>query len=575
MGISGGNGLIPYSAASIRSLNEITMSSKLFTSLTPEQREILKEHAEKHQISSPIEDWDDDKIRERLSRELRIPWIEVNQRHVDRALFLKMKNQCRQYNFLPAYQGGVGLHVFMPDGFQGASIRAIRNLFHREIHPIGTSLRSLERVMSFLEQWADGLPPSEGQTHKKKARELLSWNFNGEDPRQFVERVLIESYMMNASDVFFEQYPDRLEIRFKISGEVVVMPPVLPEYSMEVISQTKAFGGLSKRESHGYRSSSAELVMPDGNKVGFRVEAQKSLDGETITLRLLDKQFLMRLVGIPPFPEPFWKQFQTLLNQKDGLILVCGPTGSGKTTTLWRCLLSLNASEKKIVTIEDPVEYRIDRFVQLPVTGKTMSTDEHLESFSKAVRSCMRAAPDVILIGEIRDEETASAALEASLTGHLILSTIHTPDSIGAIPRLLDKNQSALNISQTMTAVVSQRLVPRLCERCKIPSVPTDDQCKHFRFHGLEVPSEIYSRNGCPHCNEGWSGRVPVFEFLFLDPELRTMINDHFDAMAFREVWMKKGGETLGKNALRKVAEGLCAYESAAPLDPYTAFAIH
>jgi type II secretory ATPase GspE/PulE/Tfp pilus assembly ATPase PilB-like protein len=349
----------------------------------------------------------------------------------------------------------------------------------------------------------------------------------------------------------------------------VVMPPIDSEYRGRVLSDAKAFAGMSTRESRGFRDGSCEITMPDGNTINIRAVAQKSLAGETMTLRLLDKKVVENLARILPFPPAENAVMQELLARDQGMIIVCGPTGSGKTTTLWRCLLSMDASEKKIVTIEDPVEYRFDRFIQLPVRGRESSgTEEHPETFPAAVRSCLRAAPDVILVGEIRDEETAATAVEAALTGHLILTTLHTPDALGVIPRLLDKNVSPFNLRQVLLAVVAQRLAPRLCPACRIAFPPGPAQTAHYRFHGLESPERLYRRGGCLLCcGTGVAGRVPVFELFVPDVELRAAITTDIKENELRRRWIEGGGRTLGRHALELAAEGLIPYQEAASLE--------
>jgi type II secretory ATPase GspE/PulE/Tfp pilus assembly ATPase PilB-like protein len=362
-----------------------------------------------------------------------------------------------------------------------------------------------------------------------------------------------------------------MDIRFRGSDGCVVMPPISQKHAGRVLQDAKAFSGLSTRESRGYRGGSAEMTMPDGNVINLRVEAQRAFSGEAITLRLLDKRVVTSLSRTLPFPPAYAGVMRDILNQKSGIVIVCGPTGSGKTTTLWRCLLSLDSSEMRIMTIEDPVEYRFDRVVQLPVRGKEESDiqeSEHPETFISALRSCLRANPDVVLVGEMRDSETAATAVQASLTGHLILSTLHTPDSTGAIPRLMNMGVDALNIRQTLSAVVYQRLAPRLCPKCRIAEKPTPEQLAHYEFYGLPAPDFLFRRCGCPDCrNLGFDGKEAVFEILIITPELRRHIKADFDDGAFRALWIDQGGRTLAATALELAAKGILSYKLVKELD--------
>ncbi len=539
--------------------------------LTAQQKELLLSDTTLcSKFGLQIDQWDEDVLRTQISHKLDLPWVDAEPTLVDHAAYAENPEACREHEFLVTHRGSISMHVFMVEPFHAPAIRRLRNLFHREIHPIGTSRRALERTMAWLES---RVPPASKSIHRKAEvnEELLTWNYRPEEGIKFMSRLLEEAYLRNSSDVFLESYPDRLDVRFKIGGRCVVMPPIHIQHAVRVMQDAKAFASMSTRETRGYRDGSAELRMADGNILNFRAVAQRAIFGETMTFRLLDKQVVTGLSATLPFPPKFQGPMRQLLGLKQGIIIVCGPTGSGKTTTLWRCLLSLDSSEKKIVTIEDPVEYRFDRFVQLPVKGRVEGSGEDFpETFEAALRSCLRAAPDVILVGEMRDKETAQVAIEAALTGHLILSTVHTPDAIGAFPRLFDKEVSALNIRQTVLAVVSQRLAPRLCPECRIPEDITDAHKAHYAYYDIPVPKKVFRSGGCPRCKTtGFIGRTTVFEILIVTPELRAMIRDDLDEVAMRKLWLSQHGQSLGMHALHLAADGEIAYSEARSLDAY------
>lgn len=517
--------------------------------------------------------WPEDFIRREICRQKRYPWIEVKGDMVDYNLFREMGDMCRNFGFLPAYRGRIALHVFMTEPFLSPRIRALRNAYHVEIHPIGTSELSFDRTLSWLEAAASAEPATESKT-KPPAPEVISWNYHPSEKVEFIERMLKIAYLYGASDVFLDTYPDKLDIRFLVGGSCIVMPPIDGRYAANVISDCKAWNMMAQREQRGYRDGSSELIMPDGVLVNFRTVAQRSLDGESITLRLLVKSNITKKGKSLPFEPAEADIVRKLITLKEGMILMCGPTGSGKTTTLWAMLMNLDPSAMKIMTIEDPVEYRVPGFIQLPVKGAQSGVGgENLpETFPKAVRSCMRAKPNVILVGEMRDAETCAAAVEAALTGHLVFSSVHAPNSTAALARLTEKGVSNLSLQQTVKAIIAQRLVPKLCECHKAVPI-TDEQRKHFSFHSRNdpIPEKLYIENGCPKCGgTGRSGMVPVYELFVPSGEIlqKMGVKGDMNLDDIRRFWVSSGGVTMVRYALRQAAKGVINYEEARSIDP-------
>jgi type II secretory ATPase GspE/PulE/Tfp pilus assembly ATPase PilB-like protein len=294
-------------------------------------------------------------------------------------------------------------------------------------------------------------------------------------------------------------------------------------------------------------------VTSQGNKIiDFRVSTLPTIHGEKIVLRLLDRS--APLIGLEKlgFTEDVLEKFDWLIQRPYGMILVTGPTGSGKTTTLYSALAKISTPEKNIITVEDPVEYQFPRINQVQVNTKVGLT------FANGLRSILRQDPDIIMIGEIRDRETAEIAVQAALTGHLVLSTIHTNDSAGAIARLMDMGIEPFLISSSVIGILAQRLARRICSRCKIPKQPTEEEIKVLKLGENDI---IYEGKGCEACRHtGYRGRIGIFELLMVDDEIRSMIVDKVPANVIRETAVKKGMRTLWEDAKLKVRNGITTY---------------
>lgn len=514
--------------------------------------------------------WDEDVLREHLCGTLEIPWVEATMDMVSVALFQQDPEGYTKFRALPTYQGDISLHLLIADPFDAAVIRALRNRFQREIHLIGASQLSIDRTTSWVQREAP-MEQSYVVDDVTVRPEITSWNYkNGDSPRALVERIVEEAYVRRASDIFFEPFGERLRIRFKISGVCQTMPPLSGQFRGEIINAAKTFTGLTAGETRGYRDGEGDQIMSDGRQIRIRSVAQRTKNGERVTYRLLPKGVIMSLGTDLPFGPEGNRIVHSLINKKQGLIVICGPTGSGKTTTLWRMLSNLDSAAKNILTVEQPIEFEQEGINQLPVSRDDgTSATPPPETFAKATHSLLRSAPDVVLIGETRDPETAKVAIEATLTGHLIFTTTHTPRASGVISRFRGLGVSAQDLRETLLAIISQRLVRKLCPACRV-ATPTDKtHQRHFSHHGLPTPEYVYSEGGCPQCGgAGYRGATPVFELMEISEVLRKEINEEYSEHAMNEVWRKHGGRSLAVHALSLAAEGLISYELAHSLDP-------
>jgi general secretion pathway protein E len=312
----------------------------------------------------------------------------------------------------------------------------------------------------------------------------------------------------------------------------------------------------------------AEKRLPQDGRIGLKI-AGKDVDirvstvptqfGERIVMRLLDKSGAVLDIDQLGIDERNLSLMKKLLQKPNGIVLVTGPTGSGKTTTLYACLTNINKPDLNILTVEDPIEYQLDGVGQMQINSKIDFT------FASGLRAILRQDPDVVMVGEIRDGETAEIAIQASLTGHLVLSTLHTNDSAGAVTRLVDMGVEPFLVSSSLLAVVAQRLVRRLCKHCKTPGEITDEELRELGLDPAKVPSRQIFKPGtsqCQHCQgSGYAGRLGIHEILVIDDEVRGQIIGRLDSNTIKTSAMKRGFATLRVDGGRKVLQGVTSVE--------------
>ena len=294
-----------------------------------------------------------------------------------------------------------------------------------------------------------------------------------------------------------------------------------------------------------------------GRQIDFRVSTLPTRFGESVVLRVLDRGAIKLDLETLGIPKDVYESMSTIIEQPNGIFVVTGPTGSGKTTTLYACLRRINSIEVKLLTAEDPVEYDIEGIMQVPINEGLGMT------FSKALRAFLRQDPDIIMIGEMRDLETAQISIQASLTGHFVLTTLHTNDACGAVTRLVDMGVEPFLISSSLMGVVAQRLVRTICKNCRSPYEPTESQLAMLNLsaHDLGEKSFFYGR-GCENCNDtGYRGRKGIYELLRMNDEVRTLINTRASGMVIKQVAMEKGMRTIRQDGLQSIYDGQTTIE--------------
>jgi len=370
---------------------------------------------------------------------------------------------------------------------------------------------------------------------------------------RMVSNLLVEAQNNRASDIHIEPMEKRLRVRFRIDGNLQEVQSPPKKLQAAIISRLKIMTGtMSIAEKRVPQDGRIQMKM--GEKVvDLRVNSIPTVHGESIVMRVLDKSSLM--LGLPElgFLSDDQALFERLVQLPDGIILVTGPTGSGKTTTLYACLNYMNKADRKIITVEEPVEYQMTGINQVQVNSEIGMT------FPAALRAMLRQAPNIVMLGEIRDEETASIAINASLTGHLVLSTLHTNDAPGAIARLVDIGVQPFLVSSAVRAVMAQRLVRKLCGNCKQPGELSEYEMQSLSLDAAQVARATPMKAvGCDKCKgKGYRGRMGIFEIFVADDEIRQMINRSATTIQLRHRCRELGMRTLREDGIRKVLAGM------------------
>ena len=373
---------------------------------------------------------------------------------------------------------------------------------------------------------------------------------------RFVNQVLRDAIELRASDIHLEPFEDEFRIRYRIDGvlQEVPVPAQLKRFQPAIVSRVKILSHLNIAEKRLPQDGRIKIRIEDA-EVDIRVSVIPMLHGEAVVMRLLRQNATLRGMGLLDMAQRELDCFRRVLQLPHGIILVTGPTGSGKTSTLYTALNEINDALRKIITIEDPVEYQLRGVNQIQVSEKAGLT------FARGLRSILRHDPDVILIGEIRDQETAQIAVQASLTGHLVFSTLHTNDAPGALTRLVDMGVEPYLVASSLEAVLAQRLVRVLCLHCKREDHSPAAQAFKSRV-GIPADTTIYQSVGCRECrNTGFHGRHAIFEWMDSDDEIRRLILKNSSSDQIRDAARRAGMRTLAEDGWRLVQGGITTVE--------------
>ncbi|MCP4668408.1 MAG: type II secretion system ATPase GspE [Deltaproteobacteria bacterium] len=369
---------------------------------------------------------------------------------------------------------------------------------------------------------------------------------------RLVNIILTQALRREASDIHIEPYESEIKVRFRIDGILYKAFSLPRRFHAPIVSRVKVIASLDIAEKRIPQDGRIKVKVAT-RAVDIRVSVIPMAFGERIVLRLLDKGVSLFGLEEMGLSKHRLAVFERLINKNSGILLATGPTGSGKTTTLYAAVNRINSTEKNIITIEDPIEYELDQVGQIQVNPKTELT------FAKGLRSILRHDPDIIMVGEIRDVETVEIAIQASLTGHLVFSTLHTNDAAGALTRLVEMGVEPFLIASSLEAVIAQRLVRKICGHCKESVTPDKSTLDEL---GLSTNDVFYRGTGCSSCMDtGYKGRTGIFELLVMDNDIRELVKGGADSVTMKETAIRKGMATLFEDGLAKVRSGTTTLE--------------
>jgi len=459
------------------------------------------------------------------------------EKHEDRLIVVMARPE--DYDTVEAVHMATGLEVNAMPGREDDILDAIERLY-------GVGASSMERIVSEI-----GGEEERDQDLGEENVELLRDMASEAPVIRLVNLIISKAIKMRASDIHLEPFENRFRIRYRIDGVLHDQEAPPRRLQAAVISRIKIMAKLDIAERRLPQDGRIKLMV-DNKEVDFRISSIPTLFGESVVIRILDRTSVILDLQQLGFSPQTLETYANLIYKPYGMILVTGPTGSGKTTTLYGSLERINTPDKKIITVEDPVEYQLQGVNQIQVKPQIGLT------FAKGLRSIVRQDPDVILIGEIRDMETAEIAIQSALTGHLVFSTLHTNDAAGAVSRLLEMGVEDYLLSSCLLAIMAQRLVRVLCPKCKKKTVGESSLLKEMELDmGYQGPVEVYEPVGCESCaHTGFRGRSGIYELMPVTPAISQLILNRANASQIKKTAVEEGMKTLRRDGWEKVIQG-------------------
>ena len=502
-----------------------------------------------------------------LASQAHMDWIDLSPMLIAPDVIKQIRAEdARRFKVIPVGFGETGLIVAVSDPLDIDTIDSLSFLLQREIELVCSSPDKIREALIKYYGTAD----EASDVLQKKIGEEVDLGFELADGSEgaegdetdapiirMVSMLLIEAHRSGASDIHLEPLDKKFRVRFRIDGVLQEMQAPPKRLQSAIVSRIKIMTGSMSIAEKRLPQDGRIQVKIKKKPVDLRVSTIPTNHGESVVMRVLDKSSLM--LGLPElgFFTDDQETFEHLIKLPDGILLVTGPTGSGKTSTLYACLNYINKPDRKIITVEEPVEYQMNGINQVQVNTEIGMT------FPAALRSILRQAPNIIMIGEIRDLETASIAINASLTGHLVFSTLHTNDAPSAVARLVDIGVQPFLVASSIRAIMAQRLVRRLCPHCKESTELSETEMRALRIEpGQLGEAQVMKPVGCEQCrNTGYKGRMGIFEIFVIDDEVRHMINKRSSTLHLRRRARELGMRTLREDGVRKVLSGLTSAE--------------
>jgi type IV pilus assembly protein PilB len=500
-------------------------------------------------------------IMEVLEFQLGIPFIDLNKMTIQSEVQRLIPYQLiKRYNVVPVKLEMSLLYVAMEDPLNFVAIDDIRMATNYEIVPVISFRNTIERTINklFGNETSDKAikefqKESDLAIVHTPAPEYQSLEVDSAPIVRLVNSTLESAFSEGASDIHIEPLEKEIRVRFRVDGKLHASKSIPKEAHSAVVTRIKIQAGLDIAEKRTPQDGRFDFKIKD-KVLNLRVSVLPTVHGEKVVMRILDKTNFLIPKEKLGFTKPNLAKFDQLLKNPNGIILITGPTGSGKSTTLYTMLSELNQVHDNITTVEDPVEYMIDGLNQVQVNTKAGLT------FAGALRSFLRQDPDIIMLGEIRDAETVDVAIRAAITGHLVLSTLHTNDAVSSISRLIDMGVPPYMIAVSLMGVISQRLIRRLCTNCSETYIPAEHEVK---FLGLE-PGEYHFKKpvGCSFCNQnGYKGRIAVHEILLITKEHRDLIANNASNNELLQYSIEHGLSTLKQECIRLIKDGITSFD--------------
>lgn len=488
-----------------------------------------------------------------LEFQLGIPHVSLFRYPIDTSLIsLIPREMARRYQLIPLRKEGDKLYVAMADPMDFYAIEDLRLRTGFHIEPAIASKDEILRAINKFYDLDDGVKEFLDEAPTEIQEEKIT---NEDAPVvKLVNQILQNAVQQRASDIHLDPHETKVVLRYRVDG-VLRTERALPRSMQNVLTaRIKIMANLDITESRVPQDGRIKVGL-EAHHIDLRVSTLPTVYGEKIVMRVLDLSSSLNNLSQLGFNKVNLQRFKKLIQQPTGIVLITGPTGSGKSSTLYAALNQLNSEDVNIITVEDPVEYQLEGINQIQVNANVGMT------FANGLRAILRQDPNIIMVGEIRDRETADVAVRASLTGHLVLSTLHTNDSLGTITRLIDMGVEPFLVASSLSGVVAQRLVRRVCRDCGQLEEPTIREQEIFAKRGITV-DKVNRGKGCGTCNEtGYKGRVAVHELLVIDNELRRMIMNKESYSKLREVAIKNGTIFLIDDGLLKVKQGITTTE--------------
>ncbi len=504
-----------------------------------------------------------------LGEQLSIPFVDLTAEHIDVELLQSMPAKLvHRRGLLPLSKADGTLRIATSDPFDVYALDELRMLMGCHIDPVLASRVEIDKLIKAhfgvggqtIETLIDDQSSAQAvdlTAHLAEEDKNLLEAAQEASVVKLVNEIMVEAINERASDIHLEPYEGELQVRYRIDGVLhrANVPPQISRFQAAIISRVKIMAGLNIAEKRLPQDGRIKVKV-SGREIDIRVSIIPMLFGEGVVLRILDKKsLLLNLRDLGMAPETY-ELFETIITRPHGILLVTGPTGSGKTTTLYAAISEIVSESIKTITVEDPVEYHLVGVNQIQVQPKVGLT------FARGLRSILRHDPDVIMVGEIRDHETAQLAVRAALTGHLVFSTIHTNDAPGVATRLINMSIEPFLLASSLVGAISQRLARRICEDCKQPHDIPAALRKRLKASGITLPARAWRGAGCPHCrNTGYSRRIGVFELMAVTTAAAELIATNAPTVQLHAQACRDGMVSMLDDGLAKVEQGITTIE--------------